>query len=182
MNWIDILFAIPLGWAAYKGFTKGLIVELSAFLAMMLGVYFSIAFADTLAVWLLKKYEFSYQFAIILAFILSFIGVVIGVYFIAKVIEGLAKVIMLNLANKIGGSIFSILKYMLIISVIISIFAYFHADKLIFPIASQEKSLLYKPVAKVAPVLIPKLKKLQIPEKIENTAQKADSLLESNNR
>ena len=182
MNWIDIVFVIPLCWAAYKGFTKGLIVEIAAVLSLLLGIYFSIAFADTLAIWLLKKYSFSYQFAIILAFVLAFVTVVIAVYFLAKLVESLAKAIALNLINKIGGSVFSIVKYMLIISVIISVFAYFHADKLVFSPENQEKSLLYKPVEKIAPLLIPKLKKLKIPEKIEDIAQQTDSTLKSTQR
>lgn len=177
MNWIDFTFAIPLAWGAYKGFKKGLIVELASVLSLIMGIYFSIAFADSMAGWLQKKYEFSYEFAIILGFILIFILVVIAVYFLAKLVEGLAKAIALNLFNKIGGSVFSIIKYMLILSVIISIFAYFHADNLIFAPEKQDESLLYKPVKGTAPFFIPKLKKLNITDQIEDMAQKSDSLV-----
>ena len=45
MNYIDIILAIPLVWAVYRGFTKGFIIEIASLIAMVLGVYGAIHFS-----------------------------------------------------------------------------------------------------------------------------------------
>jgi membrane protein required for colicin V production len=39
MGILDIVFIIPIVWLAYIGFKKGLIVELSTLVALILGVF-----------------------------------------------------------------------------------------------------------------------------------------------
>ncbi len=45
MNVLDIILAIPILWLAYKGFTKGLIIEISTLAALVLGIYASLHFS-----------------------------------------------------------------------------------------------------------------------------------------
>ena len=42
MGVLDIIFIIPIVWLAYKGFSKGLIIELATLAALVLGIYASL--------------------------------------------------------------------------------------------------------------------------------------------
>lgn len=45
MNYIDVIILLPLVYGAYKGFTLGLIVEMSTLFALVLGVFISLRYA-----------------------------------------------------------------------------------------------------------------------------------------
>ncbi len=49
MSVLDIVFIIPIVWLAYSGFKNGLIIELSTFFALLLGIYVSLLFSDITA-------------------------------------------------------------------------------------------------------------------------------------
>ena len=41
VNYIDVIILLPLVYGAYKGFSQGLIVEMSTLFALVLGVFIS---------------------------------------------------------------------------------------------------------------------------------------------
>ena len=45
MNYFDIIFVIPLLWGAYKGFSKGFVLEIASFVALGLGVWGGLKFS-----------------------------------------------------------------------------------------------------------------------------------------
>ena len=49
MNYLDLIFCIPLIWGFWKGWQKGLIIELSMLAALLLGVWGGIKFSDYMA-------------------------------------------------------------------------------------------------------------------------------------
>ena len=53
MNILDIILIIPLAWFAYRGFTRGFIIELASLVARIAGIWaarhFSFCAADCLA-------------------------------------------------------------------------------------------------------------------------------------
>ena len=55
MNYIDIMFCIPLVWGLYKGFTKGLIIEAASFVAFGFGVWGAIHFSDFISQFFLDR-------------------------------------------------------------------------------------------------------------------------------
>ena len=46
MSFIDIVFAVLLGFAVYKGLKNGLFVEVASFVALILGIYLAIKFSS----------------------------------------------------------------------------------------------------------------------------------------
>ena len=45
MNYIDIILLLPLLYGAYRGFSRGLIIEVATLLGLLLGVYIAIKFS-----------------------------------------------------------------------------------------------------------------------------------------
>jgi membrane protein required for colicin V production len=48
MNYLDIILAIPLLWGLYKGVSKGIIKELASLVALIVGIYGAVHFADSI--------------------------------------------------------------------------------------------------------------------------------------
>ena len=46
MVFIDIVFAILLGFAVYKGFKNGFFVEVASFVGLLVGIYFALKFSN----------------------------------------------------------------------------------------------------------------------------------------
>src|SRR5579872_7334759 len=115
---VDIVLLVPILWGIYKGFRKGLIVELASILAIILGVWACSKFSDLVASFLgtYIHSEISSLYLSIISVIILFLGVVILVFFIAKRIQKLAEAIMLGIANRILGAIFGGFKWALLIS------------------------------------------------------------------
>lgn len=118
MNWIDLIISLLLVYAFYNGFKNGLILELTALLALVLGVFAAYYYADITAHYLDKWVDWSDAILMTFAFILTFIIVVILINLIGKIISKIIGMIALGLVNKIAGGIFGLLKIFLLISVL----------------------------------------------------------------
>ena len=119
MNYIDIAVAIPLLWGAYKGFTKGLIIELASIIALILGGYVGMHFSEVTSEYLNKVITIEESFMPIVSFAVTFVVIVLGVYILAKVLEKVINLVALKLINKISGSVFGVLKAAFIVSLIV---------------------------------------------------------------
>ena len=164
MNIIDIILIIPIIWFAYQGFKRGLIIELASLLALILGIYAALYFSDYAADFLSSNLDMGPKYLPIISFIITFIVVVVLVYFIGKILEKLVNIVALGFLNKLAGGVFGILKAAIFISIIFLIINHFN-----YQLISQGKkdgSLLYGPVAGIAPLLWNSLEdmNIQMPE------------------
>ena len=62
MGVLDIIFIIPIIWLTYKGFSKGLIIELTTLAALFLGIYVSLHFSTYTANFLTEHFEMSQKY------------------------------------------------------------------------------------------------------------------------
>ena len=72
--------------------------------------------------------------------------------------EGMA----LSAINKIGGAVFGALKFAMIMSVVIFMIDAVEQSYPMISFKTKEESLLYRPVGKIAPTLIPALNKSKV--------------------
>lgn len=164
MNYIDIILCIPIVWGLYKGFTKGLIVEAATFVAFGLGVWGAIHFSEMVATFLKEKAHWDSRYLPVISFAITFLGIVIVIYFIAKLIQRMAEGMALGPVNKIGGAIFGALKFAMVLSVVIFIIDSVEESYPMITFKTKKESLLYKPVGKIAPMLIPAMNKSKVGE------------------
>lgn len=166
MNYIDIILCIPLVWGLYKGFTKGLIIEAATMVAFASGVWGGIHLSDFLANKINEWFHWQSKYLPIVSFAITFLLIVILVYFMAKLIQRMVDGMALSAINKIGGAVFGALKFAMVMSVIIFMIDAVEESYPMISFKTKEESLLYKPIGKIAPLLIPALNKSKIAELI----------------
>ncbi|CAC9972424.1 CvpA family protein [Flavobacterium panici] len=159
MSFFDIIVAALLVYSLYKGIKNGLFVEVASFISLLLGIYLAIKFSSLIAGMILKHVSWNPTNIQITAFILTFIMVVIGVYFLAKILTGIADFAMLGWMNKLGGGFFRILKTILILSIFIALFEKINFNNTFAKKETLDKSIFYNPVKKVAAFVYPSIEK-----------------------
>ena len=162
MNYVDIILIIPLLWGLYKGFSKGLIIEAATLIAFGLAVWGAVKFHDFLSGWMQNSMGWTSKYLPLMSFALIFIGVLLLVFGIAKLIEKFVKAISLGFLNKLGGAIFGMLKFGLLLSMLIFFIEAVNKSVSFIPAETKNSSLLYPYVQKIAPAVIPGLNDSQL--------------------
>ena len=158
MNAIDIVILIPVLWGFWRGFMKGAIMEAATFVAFFLGVWGGLHLSDGMAGLIHKWTGSTSPYVPLISFALVFVGILAAVFAVAKLVEKLAEKIALNFVNKLIGGVVGSLKYLLLLSVLFFVVDSIEKNLEVIPPAMKDKSLLYRPVAKIAPLLIPGMK------------------------
>ncbi len=158
MNLFDLVFIVLLLWSAYRGFTKGFILQLSTLAALLLGIYGAIHFSDFTAQLLTENFSISNNYLSIIAFALTFVVIVIAVHLLARLIEKLIQAIALGFINRILGIVFGIAKTAFILSIILVLVNKANEKYNFLPPEKTENSLLYQPLSDFAPSIFPYLR------------------------
>lgn len=166
-NHWDIILVIPLAWAAWKGFSRGLVIELASIAALIAGVYIAANFSGMVETKMKDWFAVEGSWTGYLAFLLTFVGVIFGVYALAKIIERAVNLVALKLANKLAGAFFGLAKMMLILSIVLNILSWLDTLVPIMQKSAPEKSLLFEPIQKAAPTVLPVLTQNEWMEKAE---------------
>ncbi|NJO68627.1 MAG: CvpA family protein [Bacteroidetes bacterium] len=158
MNILDIVMIIILAWGAFRGFTQGFILQVVTFIALIIGIWASIKFSGVMAGFLTDKLDITGKYLPVLSFVLVFILVVMLAHLVGWLLTRFFELTPLGWLNRIGGIAFGILKMAFIISVLFAVQDRVKDKVKIIPDKQKETSLLYKPVAGIAPALFPYLK------------------------
>jgi membrane protein required for colicin V production len=166
MNYFDLIIIIPILWGAFKGFKKGLIIELASLIALFLGVWGAIKFSALVGTFLDESFSMSEKILPLVSFAVTFILIVIAVYALAKLLEKLIKAVALGFINKLAGLAFGVLKVTLILSIGLYIIDKINGKFNFLEQQQIQDSVLYKPVKNVAPVVLPILDELTEPDSL----------------
>lgn len=147
---IDIIFAILIIVAIVKGYQKGFIIALFSIIAIIAGLAAALKLSATLAVYLQNNLSVSGKWLPIISFVLVFLIVVFLVHLGGRLIEKTFEIAMLGWINRIAG----ILLYVVLYTIIFSIFL-FYADKVpVFEKTTIEASQSYPYVQPLGPKVI----------------------------
>lgn len=171
MNYFDIILIVPMLWGGFKGFKKGLIVEVASLLALFLGVWGGVKFSSYSANYLGELFSISDQLMPIISFAVTFILIVILVFLLAKLIQKLVKAVSLSTINQLAGMLFGALKFTFIISIILTIVNNINAEIEFITPESRNESLLYNPVSSIAPAVIPGLEEINLTKVAEDAVK-----------
>lgn len=172
MNYLDIILALPLIWGIWKGFSKGFILELCTLMALILGVYGALEFSDYTGNFLAREFNADTKLLPLIAFAVTFLIIVIVVHLFGRLLQGALKLVALGTVNKIAGAVFSLLKYALILSGLIYLINGFSVRDSIVPDDLANGSLLYEPIASLAPTIYPAMQQSSIWDKLKEQTQK----------
>lgn len=153
MEIIDIVLIIGLLLGAVRGFMRGLVDQVAAVAALLIGVWAAVKFSAVVADWLATKFNFTTEYLPVIAFGLTFAAVVVGVHFVGKMVSELMDMAAMGLVNKLAGLLLGVLLLAFVESTLLSIVDRF---RLISP-ATKERSALYGPVSVIAPAVFPYL-------------------------
>ena len=176
MNILDIIILIPVAWMAYRGFSKGLIIEVATLVALILGIYLSINFSYIVGNFLVEQFDLTTKYLHIIAFIVTFIGVVLIVHLIGKILEKVVNIVALGFINKLLGGVFGILKAVIFLSVIIMLINRFDPNQNLITDEKRDSSMFYEHVESVVPSILPFIDLEKIQESIPKFDGEKDNL------
>lgn len=148
MNWIDIVILIPLAWYAYKGLKNGLIYEMASIIALILGVWATVHYSDTLAARLGDGQTYK-----LIAFFGIFVATLVLVHFAGKLMEKVVKLMIPGFLNNIAGLVFGVAKVVIVFSVLLMFIEKVDTKQVILKPKFKTESFTYKYVKPVAPFL-----------------------------
>ena len=159
MSFLDIIVCALLVFAFYKGVVNGLFVELASLISLVLGIYFAVKFSSFVKELLMGFVKWNPNSIQIVAFILTFIVVVIATHLLGKFLTGIANFAFLGWLNKLGGGFFRVLKTVLIVSIVFSLFEKINYNNYLAKKESLDNSIFFNPIQKIAGYVFPSIKK-----------------------
>jgi len=177
MNYLDIAILVLLLYGMVKGFSNGIIIEISNTISVFLAVYIGIHFSQLVHPYLNLDVLSDYSNAIpLIAFLIVFIVIIVIVKSIGELLNRITKQLALGLISRISGVFFGMIK-MLIICVFL---LFLVVDYELIDKNTQESSILLRPLQNSARIIIPELNKHKntIIESAKESTEKAKKNLE----
>jgi len=172
MNILDIIFLVPLLFALYRGFKKGMVYMIASLLALVLGILGAMKLRPLFASLLDSIFNIDPGHMNAIAFAVAFVSIVIVVHLAAFFLDKLIKAVALNFVNRLLGMAVGVLITAFVISMILWPLNQVNAERQIIKPEHIEGSLLYKPLSAIAPAIFPYLKKEEWQEYIPGRKEK----------
>ncbi len=121
MNLIDLIIIAIIGFGIIRGYSKGLIIELSSFFGIFISFFIAgnvdNLLSNEISAFISVNSDLLNTISFIIVFILSYLFII----YLAKGFTKLAKVVYLGLLNSLLGGVFGGLKLLLILLIITKI-------------------------------------------------------------
>jgi membrane protein required for colicin V production len=169
MSFIDIILIALFIIAGFHGYKKGFVSQFASLAGLLLGIWGALKFSDFTADLLIKYFHISTEYLHLIAFGVTFLIIVFIVHLIGKAVEGVFELAFLGYANSILGVVFGVLKMAFILSVFLIIIEKADTKMNILPNDIAEKSIFYRPIARLAPSIFPDLNFDEIKSQLKDT-------------
>ena len=140
MNLIDLVIIAIICFGIIRGYSKGLIVELSSFFGIFISFFIAGNIDNLLSQQIVKYVNLNIDIVNIISFIIIFGLSYSLIIFFAKGFTKLAKIIYLGLLNSLLGSVFGGLKLLLILLIVTKVI--FSINLLSFTIVSESSLMI----------------------------------------
>lgn len=115
MSWLDIIILLPLLIGLVRGLMKGLIIEITSIIAVIMGYVGSRLWGSVFASWLMQQFSWPEAVCVVIAYATLFIAISISLHIIAKLLSKFFQKVSLGWLNRILGGIFGMLKWAIIV-------------------------------------------------------------------
>lgn len=156
---LDLIIAILLGYALFKGVQNGLVVSVISLVALLVGIYFSLRFSFFTRDFLIDNTQWNPNTITIAAFFITFVLVLFALYGIGKLVTKMVDSLALGFVNKLAGALFEGVKMILIISVFLNLFQKINFNNLLVSDEKLNESIFYKPVESISKIVFPLMDK-----------------------
>ncbi|TQI69195.1 membrane protein required for colicin V production [Gramella sp. Hel_I_59] len=164
MNTVDIVLGIFLLYGLVRGFFRGFLTELASLLGLVAGIYGAIHFSYYAGEFLSQHVDWDIEIINLASLAITFLIIIFVVSLIGKMLTKVADFAALGIVNKLLGAIFGLMKSAFVASVIIMFFMTSNKTLEFVETETLEESVLYEPVAVIAPIILPSIIK-QVKEK-----------------
>lgn len=181
MNTIDIVVGIILIIAFFMGFRKGILKTLASLIGLVASVYGAMYFSDYARVYVERWFDWSDDLTSLASFLITFMVIMLVFSILGRVLTKVANFAMMGIFNKLFGGVFNALKFTFLISVIFMFVSASENYTILSP-EQREASVLYEPVASIAPAILPAILKevdeldIDMPEINSPFEEKEDSI------
>ncbi len=158
MNPIDLAIAILLLIGAIRGFLKGFIYEIAVLGSLVVCYFLGFKVAGIVATFLSKIISVNSGTLHYISLLIAWIGISVAIFFLARLFEGLTKIVALGIFNKIAGAIFGIFKYAFLLSLFLFFFNRIDFSTSWLSADAKAESTFYYPLLKVAAMVFSSLK------------------------
>lgn len=146
---LDILIFILLLLGFIQGFRKGFISAVFSLIGTLLGIILALKTTTLVASRLFQDADQGSRWVLLVSFLIVFLAVVIGVRFLAGLAEGVAKLLLLGLVNRLAGAVLQVF----ITSVMVSAFLYLLAMTNLLSEETLSASWFYPRLSPLAPAV-----------------------------
>ena len=140
MNFIDLIIIAIISYGIIRGYSKGLIVEISSFFGIFISFFIAGNIDNLMSQQIVKYINLNIDIVNIISFIIIFGLSYSLIIFFAKGFTKLAKIVYLGLLNSLMGSVFGGLKLLLILLIVTKVI--FSINLLSFTIISESSLMI----------------------------------------
>ncbi|MET6998880.1 CvpA family protein [Chitinophaga defluvii] len=153
---IDIVFAIIMVFAIYKGYSRGLIVAIFSLVAVMLGMAAALKLTSVAVLYTQEHWGMHSRWLPVLCFICLFLGVILLVRLGAGALQKLVELALLGWVNRLGG----ILLYSVIFIVIYSVLLWIANQLYWLSPETKLQSVVYPYIDEIGPWVVDNMGKI----------------------
>ena len=157
MNTVDIVLGIFLLYGLVRGFFRGFLTELASLVGLVAGIYGAIHFSYYAGEFLSQHVDWDIEIINLASLAITFLIIIFVVSLVGKMLTKVADFAALGIVNKLLGAAFGLLKSAFIASVIIMFFMSSNKTLEFVETETLEESVLYEPVAVIAPIILPSI-------------------------
>jgi len=154
MNYLDIIISIFLLYGLIKGFSNGLIKEITLLVSLFLGVYVGVNFAEYLEPKIAETFSIKEDIGGVLAFVMLFLVTALAIRLLGKLIDKITKFLALGFISSLLGAIFGFFKMIILFVFLFYLTLEYH----IINTKTQKESVCFTPLKEVAVFIIPQIK------------------------
>lgn len=119
MSWLDVVILLPLLIGLVRGFMKGLITEIIAILAVVLGFLGAKLWGQPFSAWICQQFTWPQTICDAVAYALLFLGITLALNIVGRLISKLLKAIHLGWMNRVLGAVFGVAKWALVVLAVV---------------------------------------------------------------
>ena len=167
MNAVDLIVCLVLALAVWNGWRQGFILQVCSLAGIVAGIWLAAQFGTQAGEWL----RLEPGFAAAGGFVAVLVAVILVVAIAGRLVRKLFHFAGFGIADTLLGIAVSVLKYLLVLSVLFSAFDDLNEDYTLAGLETIEKSKSYKPVMHLSEAVFPFLEWVggQVPGPDENT-------------
>jgi membrane protein required for colicin V production len=168
MQFIDLLISILLVWSFFRGFSRGVIKQLSMLAALILGIIGALKLSGFTAENLRDNIDVSSEFLYMISIGITFLVVFIAVHLLGNLVEKVVESAKLSLLNRFLGMIFSLSRTIIVLGVLLAFVARVDQKSKLLSADTREKSFFYKSFTSITYKLFPALR---VPESLNDNSK-----------